>query len=189
MIGIVLSGGQSTRMGQDKGLMMTEGKPWAKIAFEKLRAVGVTALVSVNKQQMQKYLQYFDGEELIVDRDLDIQGPLNGVLSAHLLHPDHDLMVLACDMINLQSFLLEELAREYKHHQPEAIAFKAESVEPLCAIYSSRGLKKIKMQHTAGFLKNHGLKIALEILDTNYLYVSKENQQFFKSINRAEDFR
>src|SRR5690348_15042320 len=108
MIGVVLSGGQSSRMGQDKGLMMLHQKVWAKIAFEKLAALSNPALISINESQQKEYLKHFSKKELSVDRsDLKIQGPLAGVLSAHLRHPDQDLMVLACDMLNMQSTLLE----------------------------------------------------------------------------------
>jgi molybdopterin-guanine dinucleotide biosynthesis protein A len=190
MIGVVLSGGQSSRMGRDKGLIEANGKPWAKIAFEKLTAVDVPALVSVNQHQLQEYLRYFDKEQLIIDRaDLKIQGPLAGVLGAHLSHTNQDILVLACDMINLQPAVLAKLTNEYQQHQPEAIAFKGEHVEPLCAIYSSRALRKIKMQYAGDTLKSHSLKTVLGILETKFLPISKEWQPLFKSINRAEDLR
>jgi len=145
MIGIVLSGGQSSRMGRDKGLVKAMEKTWAEIAVERLAAFGVPVFVSVNTLQLNDYLQYFDRGQLIVDRaELNIQGPLAGVLSAHLLHDDHDLFVFACDMINLQPNVLVKLIEEYQQRQPEAIAFKGGQVEPLCAVYSSRGLKKLK---------------------------------------------
>ncbi|HTH54757.1 MAG TPA: NTP transferase domain-containing protein, partial [Cyclobacteriaceae bacterium] len=108
MIGVVLSGGQSSRMGQDKGLIKVDGKPWAKIAFEKLMSLGVPALISVNESQFQKYLSHFNEKELIVDRsNAKIGGPLAGVMSVHLSHPNEDVIVLACDMINVEAVVLK----------------------------------------------------------------------------------
>lgn len=174
-------------MGRDKGLLGVNGKPWAKIALEKLRTLGIPVLVSVNQLQWPDYLQHFRSEELILDRDdLKIHGPLNGVISTHLSQPDHDLIVLACDMINLQPFVLKKLFNEYQRSS-EAIAFKGDSVEPLCAIYSSPGLKKIKALHDSNLLKNFSMKNVLENLETIYLPIDEGWQPLFKSINRAED--
>jgi molybdopterin-guanine dinucleotide biosynthesis protein A len=188
MIGVVLSGGQSSRMGQDKGLIKVDGKPWAKIAFEKLMSLGVPALISVNESQFQKYLSHFNEKELIVDRsNAKIGGPLAGVMSVHLSHPNEDVIVLACDMINVEAVVLKKLNKEYQQHRPEAIAFKGDHIEPLCAIYSARALKKVKEKIDTDSLHRFSMTHLLEISDTLYLPILSEWQTCLKSINRMED--
>ena len=190
MIGIVLSGGQSSRMGLDKGLMTIQGNVWSKVAFEKLAALSIPSFVSVNNIQLQEYLKHFNRNELFVDRsDLKIQGPLAGVLNAHLLHPDQDVMVLACDMPEMQLQILEKLKREFQAKQPEAIAFKGINIEPLCAIYSKQGLAKIKEEYDSSRLANHSMTSVLEFLKTSYLPIREEWQQSFKNFNHADDLR
>lgn len=175
-------------MGQDKGLIKVDGKPWAKIAFEKLMSLGVPALISVNESQFQKYLSHFDEKELIVDRSsAKIRGPLAGVMSVHLSHPNEDVIVLACDMINVEAVVLKKLNKEYQQHRPEAIAFKGDHIEPLCAIYSARALKKVKEKIDTDSLHRFSMTHLLEISDTLYLPILNEWQTYLRSINRMED--
>lgn len=188
MIGVVLSGGQSSRMGQDKGLMKTHEKVWAKIALEKLARLSIPSFVSINEHQQQAYLKHFKNSELLVDStDINIQGPLAGVLRAHLLRPDQDIMVLACDMLDIQYSVLEKLNKEFHALRPEAIVFQGINIEPLCAVYSAQGLEKINSQHNAGSLKNHSMHFVLDTLQTTYLLVPKDWQPFFKNFNRPEE--
>jgi molybdopterin-guanine dinucleotide biosynthesis protein A len=96
-------------------------------------------------------------------------------------------MVAACDLIQLESTVLEKLFQEFQLQQPEAMAFKNINAEPLCAIYSSQGLKKINTLYAEGKLTKHSMMHVLETLNTIYLPIKKEWQSFFKNFNQAED--
>jgi len=190
MIGVVLSGGQSSRMRQDKGLIKLNGETWTKIALDKLTALGLPTLVSVNERQYHEYQKYFDKVQLVVDRpDLGISGPLGGIISAHLSHLSEDLAVLACDMINLKQTVLEKLIAEFQQHQPEAIVYKSERIEPLCAIYSATALKKIYAQHVSHPFENHSIHHLLDILETTYLPLPNEWLSFFRNFNQPADLQ
>jgi molybdopterin-guanine dinucleotide biosynthesis protein A len=99
MVGVVLCGGQSVRMGNDKGLISSEGITWAQAAVSKLSAFEIPVCVSVNEQQYASYAETFSNNSLITDNPaLQLHGPLAGVLSAHLEYPLQNIFVLACDM-------------------------------------------------------------------------------------------
>ena len=53
MLGVVLSGGQSSRMGTDKGLIKLESKSWAQIALDKLAAFQIPVVVCVDGKQQE----------------------------------------------------------------------------------------------------------------------------------------
>lgn len=161
---------------------------WAKNAFEKLTALSIPTKVSINDRQEEEYLHHFEKSELLVDRrDLKIKGPLVGVLSAHLSHVGQDIIVLACDMTHIGLFVLEKLLKEYREHQPEAISFKGENIEPLCGIYSSHSLQKIRAKYDAGTFKSYSMTAVLESLKTTYLPISEEWRPLFKSYNSPND--
>ena len=146
MLGIILCGGQSSRMGSDKGLLIHEAKTWAQTAWEKLAVLKLPMLLSVNGQQVAEYAKVFSPETLIIDdRTLDIRGPLLGVLSVHLQHPDKDLFILACDLPLMDASLLKELFSLYQQSKKyDAYIFTNDKEpEPLCGIYTSKALKKI----------------------------------------------
>src|SRR5688572_17949633 len=104
MLGIILSGGQSSRMGQDKGLLKLEAKTWAQTAIDKLSILNFPVKISVNRSQFSQYAEVFSPADLIEDNEtLSLKGPLLGVLSAHVHYPDEDLFILACDMPLMES--------------------------------------------------------------------------------------
>ena len=67
MIGIILCGGQSSRMGSDKGLLKLEANTWAQTAVDKLSILDTPVKLSVNRQQLNDYAEVFAADDLVVD--------------------------------------------------------------------------------------------------------------------------
>ena len=190
MIGVVACGGQSTRMRSDKGLINseTDGKVWAKILHDKFLKISIPAFLSINQNQIENYLLHFNNDDLIVDNSsLKIQGPLLGLLTVHLKYPHQDLMIIACDMINMDQVILKKLSDCYSSSNAEAIVFKGERVETMCGIYSSRGLCKIHNAYQEKSLTNNSMMHALEKLETSYISIEEEWNDFFKNFNQPGD--
>ena len=149
LVGLVLCGGHSLRMGQDKGLLREKnGVTWAGRALGLLREQGLEAIVSVRKAQLSSYEAALGPEKFVLDRDLEGGGPLSGFTAAHAMRPNSDLLVLACDMPGLDRGLLEGLLARYDRLSPSeralhVIAFDAEPPEPLCAIYGGLVLNRL----------------------------------------------
>jgi molybdopterin-guanine dinucleotide biosynthesis protein A len=110
---------------------------------DKFAVIPLPVSVSINGTQQQQYKAFFSDEQLITDT-LSIGGPLNGLLSIHSQYPDDDLLLLACDMINMQTETLIRLINAYAD-EPGYDFYVYQNVdfaEPLCAIYTSCGLAK-----------------------------------------------
>jgi len=186
MLGIVLCGGQSLRMGTDKGLLSHHDKLWAQVAADKLSAVNLKVKFSVNPSQQPDYIGYFGDEQLIVDDpSLDIKGPLLGVLSAHLLNPEEDLFLLACDMLLMETKLLEELIHSFKTDDAfQAYIFtKDDQQEPLCGIYKVEGLKKILHLLQTNSLAKHSMKYVLSNLRVCEIALEDQDYRYFSNFN------
>jgi molybdenum cofactor guanylyltransferase len=186
MLGIVLCGGQSTRMGTDKGLIVNEARTWAQSAVDKLSALHLPVKISVNEKQYNYYCKVFAADDLITDdKSLVVGGPLLGVLSAHLQHPTSDLFLLACDMLLMESKLLKELyntAVQQKNY--EAYVFSNNNhAEPLCAIYTAVGLSKIVAALKNNQLQKHSMKYALNILSTFSTPLQETQKKYFRNFN------
>src|SRR5882762_895483 len=167
MLGIILCGGQSSRMGSDKGLLMHEAKTWAQTAFEKLEQLKIPIKLSVNAQQQNEYAKVFKPELLIVDdSSLDIRGPLLGVLSAHLQNPTKNLFLLACDLPLMDPNMLKELFSLYQQSKKyDVYIFTTDKEpEPLCGIYTANALKKIIALQKQDQLIKHSMKFVLSKL-------------------------
>lgn len=190
MLGIILCGGQSSRMGSDKGLLVHEAKTWAQTAFDKLAVLKIPIKFSVNDLQQSEYAKVFTAEKLITDDiTLLIKGPLLGVLSAHVQNPDDDLFLLACDLPLMDTNLLKELfVLHQQSNKYEAYIFTSnKEPEPLCGIYSSAALKKIMALQKENKLLKHSMKFILSKLITCEIALLEGQKIFFRNFNAHAD--
>jgi molybdenum cofactor guanylyltransferase len=186
VLGIILCGGQSSRMGSDKGLLKLEANTWAKTAIDKMSALNIPIKISVNSKQFPDYEAVFPAIDLITDDPtLSLKGPLLGVLSSHLKYPQEDLFVLACDMPLMEPPLLHTL---YTHYQQEPsfnayIFTNEEEPEPLCGIYKAKGISFILDMLVSGRLSKHSMKFMLDHLETLKIAATNEQKKFFRNFN------
>lgn len=191
MTGVVLCGGKSSRMGSDKGLLQQQSLPWAEITANILFDLKLPVVLSVSSQQYPLYKVKFEHLSLIKDEDsLKVHGPLKGIFSVHLQLQAEDLLVLACDMPAMQKEVIGHLIKTSSGKEEEAFVFKNETnAEPLCAIYTSKGLKRIYELYEQGQLKKHSLHYVLDNIVTAYLSIPAEWKEYFSNYNSPEDLK
>ncbi|RZK46657.1 MAG: molybdenum cofactor guanylyltransferase [Pedobacter sp.] len=187
MLGVILCGGQSSRMGEDKGLILSNGRTWAQSAFDTLSNSGLRVVVSVNNAQLRAYQDIFSKEELVVDDErIPVYGPLRGLLTVHEKYGD-DLLVLATDMPQVNGSIIRELQHAVTSNK-QAYVFKHENdIEPLCAIYTSQALTTIRDLVARDQLKKHSLKYVLSLLDVHEIPIGKEQHKYFTNMNTPGD--
>ncbi len=180
-----MSGGQSSRMGTDKGLIRLEARNWAQTAGEKLTALDLPVIISVNALQYDGYSTIFSTTQLVKDDEgLQLKGPLLGVMTAHSAFPDKDLLVLACDMPLMEKTVLQQLLTTWQPAAYEACAFLHNNEpEPLCAIYKGTALKRILALHRQQTLPRFSMKYLLSQLNVLYLPVQAEQERAFRNFN------
>jgi molybdopterin-guanine dinucleotide biosynthesis protein A len=196
MTGVILCGGQSTRMGTDKGLLeaplpsqggyLNQANTWAQTAVDKLAELQLPVVISVNKNQFSDYATTFSPQQLITDNEsLQIKGPLAGLLSVHVQHPSEDLLLLACDMPLMETNLLKELITIYNQHTTaDAFVYtNDDQPEPLCGIYKSSGLKYILQLYYSNQLPKHSMKYMLEHINTQLIPLTDDKKKCFRNFN------
>jgi molybdenum cofactor guanylyltransferase len=101
---LILAGGKSTRMGQDKALINYHGKAqWQFLSEILSRQVGMTIKASrgissdvfISCQEEQAH--HFQGENMIFDSFMGL-GPMGAILSAFRENPNVAWLVVACDL-------------------------------------------------------------------------------------------
>ena len=134
--GLVLAGGESRRMGQDKALLVRDGQSQLEHIGALLAGSVDRVFVSVRREQQDETERSRFTQ--IVDR-YDGIGPVAGVLSAMDEYPDVDWLVVACDLPNIDAPTFRYLLDNRSAEQPFT-AFRSSHdglPEPLCAVYQS----------------------------------------------------
>ncbi|MFQ5447241.1 MAG: NTP transferase domain-containing protein [Saprospiraceae bacterium] len=147
--GMVLAGGKSRRMRQDKSLLEYHGMPQREYMFRQLTEVCGEVFLSCRPDQTARLLLDFP---LMVDSFLHL-GPMGALLSAFRKEPDTAWLVVACDLPLLDESTLRYLV---ENRDPSAIAtsFRSpenEFPEPLVAIWEPRSYLVLMQFLAQGF--------------------------------------
>ncbi|PMD97326.1 molybdenum cofactor guanylyltransferase [Siphonobacter sp. BAB-5405] len=143
--GLVLGGGQSTRMGTDKAWLQYGNQPQWKRAYECLQRYCECVYVSVNPEQQRPSVGNYQ-------IDSCQKGPMGGLLTAFGTNSSVAWLVLAVDMPLVQHVTLESLVQN-RNPASLATAFAGADAlpEPLVTIYEPRSFSLIRLL----FEKNH----------------------------------
>lgn len=189
LTGIVLCGGKSIRMGSDKGLLRQGNTPWSVLAFKKLQELDIPVVISIRTGQQEKYAEIFPAHLLCIDEvpgKVPCEGPLKGLVSVHRRFPGNDLIALACDMTDMAVTLLQQLQSRYEAHreQYDFFVFSNKGMpEPLCAIYSAKGMNTIYRAAVTGRLSSYSLQAALAAGKTLATKTDGTQTRFFANYN------
>ena len=185
LLGVVLCGGESKRMGTDKGLLQLNGKTWVERIAGKLSAQGIPIIISINERQLSAYREIFEEKDLIIDQ-LPMHGPLNGLLTVHQKFPEKDILLMACDLIDMDAAILQELIIIYENNEAEYFAYEENNFfQPLCAIYTSKALKSLQERLVNGSLANYSFQYILNSSNTFRLHTS--TSKAFANYNSSQN--
>jgi molybdopterin-guanine dinucleotide biosynthesis protein A len=186
LLGVILCGGESKRMGTDKGLLPIRNTIWAKHMHEKLAMFHIPVVYSVNRVQALSYREEILPELLVVD-NAEVEGPLKGLLSVHQQFPDKDLLLLACDMLDLDAITIDNLLQEYiRDNQYDFYVYQdADFAQPFCGIYTRTGMEKVAGRIMIGRLKTYSLQGILDEGCTLRLPI--RSQHVFRNYNSNAD--
>lgn len=99
ILGVVLAGGQSTRMGKDKALLRIEALPMIERTARVLRETSVSKVVISRNDGGDKHLA-----DIISGK-----GPLSGIHSAAMRFTRHNLLIVPVDLPLMDAHNLQQL--------------------------------------------------------------------------------
>lgn len=139
--GLILAGGKSSRMKQDKSLLNYHGKSQIEHIHELLKPFCKETFISCPADQKEKIPAEY---AVIEDSFLDL-GPFGAILSAFKKYPHAAWLVLACDLPLLDSETLNYLIQ---NRQPSRIATAFSDAdnkfpEPLITIWEPKSYFKL----------------------------------------------
>lgn len=152
VIGVVLAGGESRRMGRDKTAIRVDGETLVDAAVRRLRTVTADVLVADRGRELSRLApSVVDGPG---------RGPAAGLLGAAAARPGRALLALACDLPRVPTALLAFLARQTGDWIVPVSGLPADGrsrLEPLCALYRPGALCALAARVGRGDLSLHGL--------------------------------
>ena len=149
VLGLVLTGGRSVRMGQDKAPLVWNGEEESRRVFRLLQGVCSEVFISCRAEQAEAPGRA--GLPQIHDTLLG-KGPLSGILSALNARPEATWLVVACDLPRLDADVLARLLNGRNPHRfATAFAGHEGFPEPLCALYEPKARARLYQFLAAGF--------------------------------------
>jgi len=179
--GIILAGGESSRMGQNKALVLWKGRSlldWVKLAISPICS---QVLISSNAAP-----ELFYDSKLIADRYNNI-GPIAGIESG-LFHADTPhCLIVSCDTPMLSTSMFKYLI---DHHEDFDISLAAHDGinEPMIGVYNKSVHTLIRQS-----IENKNYKPPAIIRQTKWQEVNIHpdlhfyTPDMFKNMNRPED--
>lgn len=146
--GLVLCGGFSTRMHEDKSNIAYHGMPQWQYLVTLLQSFLPEVYISCRDAQQDN----FSGYPHLIPDSVAYGGPSAGLLSAHALQPATAWLVIACDLplLSLQSLDLLIQSRDHTKSATSFISPFNQSPEPLIAIWEPAGLTALQQNVIAG---------------------------------------
>jgi molybdopterin-guanine dinucleotide biosynthesis protein A len=183
--GLVLAGGASTRMGEDKALLVFEGRPLIQRVAERLAGAADPVLVATGRPGRLGSIGLPEVADSAVGR-----GPLAGLVAGLSASPHQLTAVVAVDMPYASPELLAFLAS--LHEDEDAVAPLGETgAEPLHAVYSRSALPAMQ---EALLERQYGLRRLLSQLRLRRVEASEWDHlhvdpRFAFNINRPQDLK
>lgn len=184
LVGVVVAGGRSSRMGVDKALVAVGGTTLAERAARCLASVCREVLVADRGRSTVA------GFESVEDGAGD--GPAAGLLGAARAAPGRALLVLGCDLPAVSPKLLAGLADLAATTGADlALPRSPRGLEPLVGYYGPRALASLERQVNGGryalrhLLDDPGLAVAL--LEGEELAAFGHPEELFTNLNTPED--
>ncbi len=179
--GIILAGGKSRRMGQDKGLLDFRNKPLIAHVMEALKPLCDEVIIIANDQAYHEF-----GLPVYPDLYPD-KGPLGGICTGLTYTAHEQSLVLSCDTPFINTPLLSHLVQQTAKG-PIGICYEAGRVQPLVGLYGKSIQNELKEHLEADQLS---LTKALSAMDHTQVEIHPDlpfyHPHLFFNINRPGD--
>jgi molybdenum cofactor guanylyltransferase len=144
---IILAGGKSSRMGQDKGLVTLKGKEMIRHVLDAVGGIVSEPIIISNN------LKYRNFSKKVFSDIISGCGPVGGILSG-MFHTDHEKnLVLSCDIPLISSDWLKYLVNNSQENKIMISACNGK-LHPLVGVYP-----KIILPDLASAVRENRLKL------------------------------
>lgn len=194
---IILCGGQSRRMGQDKGSMIIQDKPMIKHILSTLNHHIDEAIIVLNdKSRVDRYSEFINSNDYsyqitFLEDKIKNKGPLPGIMTGLGKINSNYALVLPCDSPYVSEKYIETIFSQIDVNYQAIVPYHDETnrlktSEPLHSIYKKEIIADIEKLVNNDILHIKGL---IEKIDTKFVLIDnkKIEKKEFRNLNRPED--
>ena len=175
---VILAGGKSSRMGQDKAFLEINGKSFLKQLTETLDFFD-EKMISRNNGENIHFPSWQLAEDLYKNH-----GPIGGLHSCLSRCKSDALFFVSCDMPLIGKSLIETMCSELIEDIDAVVLRENDGkVHPTCAIYKKNMSDIFEKQILSN---NNRLMLALEKMNVKYVVMNSSQQ--LSNINTPEDY-
>lgn len=185
---IILAGGKSSRMGQDKAFLDFYGKSFIRVIAEKLSRKCNQLIISANKEE-DIYRRELKGIDFDVVKDINpYDGPLNAVVSTLPLIKNEFVFIATCDTPFLNENLIDFYLSVIDGFDA-VIPVVDEKFQTLNTLYTQKAILIAKdIYKTKKSLLSWIENLNYLKLPENKIRLIDEKLLTYKSINTKEDY-
>lgn len=180
LIGLILAGGKSTRMGFDKRKLLINGQPVILKLAADLKKFCSRVMISCKKDD-----PVLADIENLYD-EYSFGGPLDGIITALKFFPNHNILVLTGDQPFVSPEHLENLITKSDPVKPVTAFFNQDTFkpEPFPSLWKSFALESVEV-----FLKKHRPSPLDFMLRTDINVIQTSDKRFSINLNTPDDLR
>ncbi len=194
---IILCGGQSRRMGQDKGSMLINNKPMIKYILSTLNNEIDEAIIVLNdSERISKYSKFINPQDYsynvkFIEDKIKNKGPISGILTGLENISGDYAIVFPCDSPYVTKNTIQTLFSEIDNTSQAIVPYhddedKLKTSEPLHSIYNKNIIPVITDLISKDSLHIKGV---IEKIDTKFILIDnkKIEKKEFRNLNRPSD--
>ena len=196
---IILCGGQSRRMGRDKGSLIIKDKPMIKYILSTLNnEIDEVIIVLNDVERIDKYKKFIDSKDYnytlkFAEDKIKNKGPISGILTGLENISTDYAIVFPCDNPFVTKNTIQTLFNEINENVQAVVPYhdeknKLKTSEPLHSIYNKNIIPTIKDLISKDSLHIKGV---IEKIETKFVLIDNKKilKKEFRNLNRPKDLK
>lgn len=173
---IILSGGKSSRMGNDKCELLYRGKTLLNFQVAKLSDIGLKDIIAAG------YKGKKSDAKVVIDNIS--KGPLSGILVGLREIINDRALVISVDVPLVKKSIIKKLIEQFDDRADITIIRHNNKIEPLIGIYSKKIISNIEQVLTED---NYSVMRLIDKTKSEILDIDDEDK-YFLNINYRKDY-
>ena len=179
---IILAGGKSSRMGEDKALLEYKGKLFIEKIAEELSFFEEKIIARGNNSALTGIT---DASWKIIPDVYSEHGPMGGLHAALKDCESEAMFVVTCDMPMITKQLAKDICKEMTEYDAVIAVTEDGKIHPLCGIYKKELYKSME-EHLQ--MDHNRVMEVLKKCRLKYFHLDEEDSKQLINVNTKEDY-